>query len=251
MKLVGYLRVSTDDKGQDPDRQRDVIEAWCHNNGHTLVGCVKDEGTSGAVPIMERRKIRDAVRRAKEMDADGLVVESVDRFTRLGNDAEVQGRVWLQLEHGLNLHYADLPEGMPPFMQEMLRSTYATMGKMFREQLRKRIQQGSKRAAAAGWPNGKPGPKPKKPMSVDEWAIFDQMRADGRGFRAIAMAISDYRGAFNVYEPSERKRRTVSEGWVRKQALHRVATTNNSTRRADTLRVATRTKEHDETEGSR
>ena len=248
MNLVGYLRVSTDDKGQDPGRQREVIERWCRDNGHVLVGCVTDEGTSGAVPVQERRKFANAVRRAKEMEAGGIVVEAVDRFTRSGNDAEVQGRAWLQMEHGLDLYYADLPAGMPPFMEEMMRSIYATMGKMFREQLRARIKQGAARAKVAGWPNGKPGPKSKRDMDAEEWAIFDTMRADGRGFRAIALRISEHRGAHSVYDPSERKRRQVSEGWVRKQALKRVAITHNHTRRVEPLHVATRRNGHDDVE---
>lgn len=247
VKLVGYFRTSTDDKNQNPDRQREVVERWAAAQDYILVGFVTDEGTSGATPVQERRKLRDAIRRAKEMGAQGLVCESVDRFTRSGNDAEVQGRVWLQLTHGLDIYYADLPAGMPPFVEEMVRSIYATMGKMFREQLRERIKQGNARAAMAGWPNGKPGPKAKHSMSDAEWDEFDRLKAQGKGFRAIAQAISDQRGAFEVYDPKARRERLVSESWIRKQAIARVASQANATRDAPSLRVATRRNDDDGT----
>jgi predicted site-specific integrase-resolvase len=45
---VPYLRVSTDDKGQDPVRQMEVIAPWAAREGIELLAAVIDEGTSAS-----------------------------------------------------------------------------------------------------------------------------------------------------------------------------------------------------------
>jgi DNA invertase Pin-like site-specific DNA recombinase len=37
MRVAIYARVSTDDKGQDPENQLRELRAWCANAGHTVV----------------------------------------------------------------------------------------------------------------------------------------------------------------------------------------------------------------------
>jgi hypothetical protein len=36
MRVAIYARVSTDDKGQDPENQLRELRAWCVNSGHTI-----------------------------------------------------------------------------------------------------------------------------------------------------------------------------------------------------------------------
>jgi hypothetical protein len=37
MRVAIYARVSTDDKGQDPENQLRELRAWCSNSAHTIV----------------------------------------------------------------------------------------------------------------------------------------------------------------------------------------------------------------------
>ena len=37
MRIAIYARVSTDDKGQDPENQLRELRAWCSNSGHAIV----------------------------------------------------------------------------------------------------------------------------------------------------------------------------------------------------------------------
>jgi DNA invertase Pin-like site-specific DNA recombinase len=37
MRIAIYARVSTDDKGQDPENQLRQLRAWCANAGHEIV----------------------------------------------------------------------------------------------------------------------------------------------------------------------------------------------------------------------
>jgi DNA invertase Pin-like site-specific DNA recombinase len=36
MRVAIYARVSTDDKGQDPENQLRELRAWCSNSDHTI-----------------------------------------------------------------------------------------------------------------------------------------------------------------------------------------------------------------------
>ena len=36
MRVAIYARVSTDDKGQDPENQLRELRAWCVNSGHVI-----------------------------------------------------------------------------------------------------------------------------------------------------------------------------------------------------------------------
>ena len=36
MRVAIYARVSTDDKGQDPENQFRELRAWCINSGHVI-----------------------------------------------------------------------------------------------------------------------------------------------------------------------------------------------------------------------
>ena len=38
MRVAIYARVSTEDKGQDPENQLRDLRAWCADSGHDLVG---------------------------------------------------------------------------------------------------------------------------------------------------------------------------------------------------------------------
>lgn len=48
MNAVGYVRSSTDDKGQVPEQQEDDIRHWCSDRGITLIKIYKDVGKTGA-----------------------------------------------------------------------------------------------------------------------------------------------------------------------------------------------------------
>ena len=37
MRVAIYARVSTDDKGQNPENQLRELRAWCANSGHTII----------------------------------------------------------------------------------------------------------------------------------------------------------------------------------------------------------------------
>jgi DNA invertase Pin-like site-specific DNA recombinase len=57
ISALPYLRVSTDDRGQDAERQLEVIRPWAAREGVTLLDAVPDEGTSASKTDPRRRRI--------------------------------------------------------------------------------------------------------------------------------------------------------------------------------------------------
>lgn len=85
MKLIPYLRVSTDrqaDEGTGLDVQSDAIRRWAKANGHTLTKAYTDRGVSGAKELEHRPRLMDAIGALKARQAGGLVVYRLDRLAR-------------------------------------------------------------------------------------------------------------------------------------------------------------------------
>lgn len=85
MKLVAYLRVSTDrqaEEGLGLQVQERGIRAWARENGHRVVLWARDEGLSGSNGIDTRVGLHDALAALKDGDAGGLVMYRLDRLAR-------------------------------------------------------------------------------------------------------------------------------------------------------------------------
>ena len=65
MRVAIYARVSTDDKGQDPDNQLRELRAWCSASGHTIIQEYIDRqsGRSGADKRQQFAALLDAAAR--------------------------------------------------------------------------------------------------------------------------------------------------------------------------------------------
>jgi len=129
---IGYLRVSTDDKEQDPERQKILLEAYASGHGHRVVAWVTDEGTSAGKrgpPTMDRPSVKEALRLAQQHHANGILVESVDRWTRKGPSDLGYCLFVLQRDHdGLELLFADIPND--PFIRDVIPPLMASLVRM-------------------------------------------------------------------------------------------------------------------------
>ncbi|MBU8819071.1 recombinase family protein [Mycolicibacterium goodii] len=88
MRVIGYVRVSTKDQGQNGyglDAQRDALEQWCIAHGHELLTVTTDVVSGGKAARMHGREVAIA---ALEHDlADALLVRALDRASRDRLDA--------------------------------------------------------------------------------------------------------------------------------------------------------------------
>lgn len=220
MKLIGYLRVSTDDKGQDPERQKVPILARAARDGHEVAGWVVDEGTSGGIPALDRPRAREAIRLAGQLHARGLVVESVDRWTRAGPRDLAISLYLLETDHRLSLLVADLPED--DFLFELLSNIMAIIAKMNRRRLSEATKSGMARNKALGLSNG--GQQPKPELTDTEYHAIEASLATV-GLRAAATELSRLRGAWDESDPKKRRQLSVSHSWLSGQlALYRKRT---------------------------
>jgi len=107
---VPYLRCSTADRGQDPERQMMVIGPWAEREGVALLEPEIDEGTSATkTDPFERERFIEACDRAKAAGAFAIVVECSDRFSRQGAKLDAWAEVELERRYGLRLFRADKP----------------------------------------------------------------------------------------------------------------------------------------------
>lgn len=85
MRVVGYLRVSTDrqaERGHGLDVQRQAIQKWAKANKHRVVLWCVDEGVSGSNGLDTRDALPDALHALRAGDATAVVVYRLDRLAR-------------------------------------------------------------------------------------------------------------------------------------------------------------------------
>lgn len=214
--LQPYLRTSTDDKGQDPERQLDTIRPWVERHRCRLLEAVVDEGTSAwKVDPFERPRFLQAIRQAQNAGAWGIVLETVDRFTRIDAREFVYAQVKLEKEFGLKLLFADIP----PFDQDTFEAGILNYIKAqgahewikahsakVRSGMRRRIEQG----AVFG--------RPRKLLSAHEMATIVRLHdVDGWGFPSVAQEINRLRGVDRLATKEARAKRSVSDALVRRE----------------------------------
>lgn len=83
MKLLGYLRISTDGQadGFGLDVQRQLVEGWAAANGHKVVGWHQDI-CSGSVEAADRPGLVEVIEALRAKRADGVAMMSLDRLGR-------------------------------------------------------------------------------------------------------------------------------------------------------------------------
>lgn len=80
IRTVHYIRMSTAQQADSPDRQRSTVQPWAKDQGYTLVDEYLDEGISGK----ESDKRSDFVRMIEDAQHDKFDVIAVDSQSRFG-----------------------------------------------------------------------------------------------------------------------------------------------------------------------
>jgi DNA invertase Pin-like site-specific DNA recombinase len=85
MRLVAYVRVSTDRQAADGagvEVQERAIGRWARDNGHEIALRTRDEGASGSGGVDARAGLHDALAAPKRGVAAGLIIYRLDRLAR-------------------------------------------------------------------------------------------------------------------------------------------------------------------------
>jgi DNA invertase Pin-like site-specific DNA recombinase len=102
MRVAIYARVSTDDKGQDPENQLIALREWCVRMGHEVAGEYVDH-VSGRQGTEGRQQFAKLFEDASRRKFDLVLFWALDRFSREGM---VQTIMHLQRldSHGVQFH---------------------------------------------------------------------------------------------------------------------------------------------------
>jgi DNA invertase Pin-like site-specific DNA recombinase len=178
MMVAIYARVSTADKGQDPETQLRELREYCERRGWDVTAEYVDVGVSGAKD--SRPQLNRLMADAKQRLFDAVLIWKLDRFGRslkhlvaaLG-EFEALGVAFVSLRDSFDL---TTPAGRLMF------NIVASFAEFERDLIRERVKAGIANRRAKGYRVG------RKPVSIDS-ARLQAMRSQGRTIREIASSL--------------------------------------------------------------
>ncbi len=174
MRVGIYARVSTTDKGQDPELQLGLLREYASARGWTVYQEYVDQGVSGA---KERRPaLDDLLHASRRREIDEILVWRLDRFARslrhliltLG-ELEAVGVAFVSLTEAIDV---TTPTG------RLLVHILGALAEFERDLIRERVTAGVARARAKGRQLG----RPRKVFDRDH---VQKLRSEGLSFRQI------------------------------------------------------------------
>ena len=179
MRAALYARVSTSDKGQDPEVQLRELREYCQRRGFTITGEYVDIGVSGSKD--SRPQLNRLLAAAHRRQCDAVLVWKLDRFGRslkhLVNalaEFESLGVAFISLKESLDL---TTPAGRLMF------GIISAMAEFERDLIRERVRSGIAHRRAKGLRVG------RKPIILDAGRLAT-MRSEGLTIREIATQLA-------------------------------------------------------------
>lgn len=205
MKLVAYLRVSTDrqaEEGLGLPVQRAGIKAWAKANGHRITAWYSDEGISGSNGVDTRVGLLDALAALKDGEAGGLVVYRLDRLARnLTVQETTLAAVWAMGSTVFSVDIGEVPRDDPDDpMKTALRQMIGVFAQLERGMIAARLRAGKRmKAERGGYAGGRPPygfdavdgelrPNPEEQAVI---ALARKLRAEGKSTRQIASVLTE------------------------------------------------------------
>ncbi|GAA1242552.1 recombinase family protein [Oryzihumus leptocrescens] len=203
MRLIGYIRVSTDrqaEAGFGLDVQEDALQGWARQQGHRLVRVIREEGVSGALD--DRPGLVEAFAALRQREASGVVVPRLDRLAR---DLIVQEQILAEVRRGgwtvhsatnSESHYLADDPGDPS--RTLIRQVLGAVSQYERAMIRLRLAGGRRqKAASGGYAYGAPHFGHRAvggalvPDGREQAALrrMQALRAAGMSLREIAVAL--------------------------------------------------------------
>jgi DNA invertase Pin-like site-specific DNA recombinase len=175
MKTVLYARVSTNDKGQDPQMQLRELREYCQRRGWEIADEYVDVGVSGAKD--SRPELNRLMANACKRKFDAVVVWRFDRFARSVSHLLKA----LETFQSLGVEFVSYNESVDTStpMGKMVYTILGAVAEMERELIRDRVRAGVRNARAKGKKLGRPK------VAVDS-ATVASLRAAGRSYRDVA-----------------------------------------------------------------
>lgn len=205
MKVVGYVRVSTNgqaENGLGLDVQREQIQRWAKAHGHKLVKVISDEGVSGTKNAWERPGLTDILALLEQELAEGVVVARLDRLARsLTVQEAVLATIW---KHDATVFTCDIGQVLMDDPDDPMRTAMRQMAGVFsqleRAMLVKRLRDARKHKAKLGGHGV--GAVPfgfqsdgwglvEDPTEQETVGLIKKLHAEGRNTVQIAAELND------------------------------------------------------------
>jgi DNA invertase Pin-like site-specific DNA recombinase len=187
MRVAIYARVSTDDKGQDPENQLRQLRAWCASAGHEIVGEYVDHA-SGGKGADKRPELSALLADAHKRQFDLVLCWALDRLSREGMVPTV---LHLQRLATYGVGFHSYTEPMLSTDNEMIRdivlAVMASLAKIERQKISERTRAGMQRVRQHGSKSGKAIRRPR--ISDRARTQIVEMLAAGAGIRATARTV--------------------------------------------------------------
>src|SRR4051794_19890812 len=176
-RVAIYARVSTDDKGQDPENQLRELRAWCDHAGHKIVV----EHESGGKSLDYRKQLAALFEDAGRRKFDLVLFWALDRFTREGMAPTVQYLERLSV-YGVAFHSYTEPHlnAEDELVRNISLAMLATFAKLERKRISARTKAGLDRVRAQGKRLGRPPLSEYKRRRIAELAGTKSVRAIAR-----------------------------------------------------------------------
>lgn len=178
-----YARVSTDDKGQDPENQLRELRAWCANCGHTITREYV-EHESGRKGSDKRKQFAALFEDAAKRKFDCVLFWALDRFSREGM-AQTIAHLQRLTSYNVSFHsYSEPHLGTDnELVRNVLLALLSSLARVEAQKIGERTKAGMARAKAKGIRIGRPR------LGVELRQKIAQRAAKGETPYAIAKAL--------------------------------------------------------------
>jgi DNA invertase Pin-like site-specific DNA recombinase len=179
MRCSIYARVSTRDKGQDPENQLAQLREYCQRQGWEIVNEFIDYATGGNG---DRTQFKQMFQAAYQRRFDVVLFWSLDRFTREGTLPTLK---YLEQLDAYGVGYRSYTESwldsLGPFKDVVL-ALLATLAKQEKARISERTLAGMARARARGAAIGRP--RIKREHDKDSKRIRE-LRNEGMSYQEV------------------------------------------------------------------
>ena len=156
MRVAVYARVSTEDRGQDPENQLRELRDWCANSGHTITGEYV-EHRSGRKGADKRKQLAALFEDAAKRKFDLVLFWALDRFSREGMTQTIAHLQRLN-SYGVSFHSYTEPHLATDneLVRNILLALLSSLAKVEAQKISERTKAGMARARAKGVKVGRP-----------------------------------------------------------------------------------------------
>jgi DNA invertase Pin-like site-specific DNA recombinase len=155
-RVAIYARVSTEDRGQDPENQLAQLRAWCGAAGHEIVTEYVDHASGGG-GADKRPRFAAMLEAAHRRQFDTVLCWALDRLSREGMVATV-GYLQRLASAGVVFHSYSEPAlcSENEMVRDIVLAVMSSLAKVERARISERTKAGLARVRAKGQRLGRP-----------------------------------------------------------------------------------------------